>query len=792
MKLLSIFNLLACMVNIQLGLYILIYRERNRRYWIFACICLAFALWSLFDALYISAATKESAWFWSRLAVLGWGMVPSLLLHFLIHLTNEPFLRHHRSLLVLIYLPALIFVGLHLTVGMGAVDLTLHQWGWRSIRHYSVGFIAYIVFFYASLCVGLFLVYRWGKQTKEYLHQKQARIILWAGIVIAGGLGTVASIILPIMQLPTMSSIPLLLWGLCLGYAELRHRLVFLTPSIAAERILKVMADALLLIDAQRRIASANEMAVNLFAQSEEDLRKLSIDELFPDDDIFEEVTRPGLKLPKLIRHQELMYRDHSGKSIPISLSAAEIRDDHEVLQGFVLIFRDISERKDIERELRYMATHDSLTGLPNRFLMQDRIRHAMLRANRHKFIVALLMLDLDGFKQVNDTLGHDVGDVLLKQVATRLLQNVRESDTVARMGGDEFVVVMENLPSREQAEVLAQRIVQSFQAPFELSNRELHVTASIGISLYPIHGDNIETLMKEADIAMYQAKEQGRNAYRCYSPSMEISSLENWTMREDLKLALERNELFLLYQPVLDLRSKQITQIEALLRWRHPQLGVLEAIKFIPDAEQIGMIQPIGEWLLHSACQQCKIWLDHNLTNAAISVNISAHQLKHQTFPDVVFRILQETDLPADMLILEINESATLQHIERIRQNLYQLHNWGIKIAIDDFGAGFSALQRLKHLPIDKLKLDRLFIQNIADDPRDAVTVAAIVSMAHNLNMQVIAEGIESQAQIKALHTPQDHISHYSPCYQIQGHLVSQPLDAQQMFLFLKNHRVT
>lgn len=457
------------------------------------------------------------------------------------------------------------------------------------------------------------------------------------------------------------------------------------------------------------------------------------------------------------------------------------IRDEKGIVTHFQVIIRDITERKWAEERLNYLAYHDALTGLPNRLLFNDRLSQAIGHAHTRRELVALMLLDLDHFKEVNDTLGHDIGDMLLQAVAQRLKISLREGDTVARMSGDEFTFIITDIINIQDVEKNAHSIIESFMQPFTIDFHELAVTPSIGISIYPFDGDSHEALMKNADIAMYRAKGQGRNNYQFFEPAMNISSSERIQLEKSLRKALERKEFIIYYQPYIDLITEKILGVEALLRWQHMHLGLLLPMKFIPLAEETGIIITIDEWVLSNACKQNKSWQDAGLPPISIAINLSAREFHQQDLLEVVSRVLRETQLDPQLLELEITESTAMQNLENTVFILSKLKDIGAKITIDDFGTGYSSLSYLKKFPIHSLKINQYFIQDIDNNPDDAAIVSAIIALAHSLNIKVIAEAVETEEQKQLLLSLN--------CDEMQGYLFSRPILPDELIPLLKNY---
>ncbi|WP_280142107.1 EAL domain-containing protein [Nitrosomonas aestuarii] len=434
----------------------------------------------------------------------------------------------------------------------------------------------------------------------------------------------------------------------------------------------------------------------------------------------------------------------------------------------------DITERKKAEHRIMEMATYDMLTGLPNRTLLMDRIKQALEQGRRNQKQVAVLFIDLDNFKVINDSLGHDVGDLLLQEVAARFVTVVRREDTVARHGGDEFIVLLSNLYKAMDAEVVAQKILDVLNLPFQIDDVELHVSGSIGISLFPDDGKNIWMLLKNSDIAMYHAKKKGRNNCQFFKSEMNKRANERHSMEVDLRNALKCSELLLHYQPIVNIDDTKVYSMEALLRWRHPKNGLICPTKFIRLAEETGMIALIGEWVLRQSCLQIKAWREQGYEVPKLAINLSAIQFRQKTLVADITRILDETGLEGHCLILEITESELMENVEEVVRTLQQLRALGIEISIDDFGTGYSSLSYLKRYQINTLKIDRSFVCDISDNPEDTAIIAAILAMADNLKIHVVAEGVETEEQLFFL------ASH--GCFRFQGYYFSEPLPAPEI----------
>ncbi len=436
------------------------------------------------------------------------------------------------------------------------------------------------------------------------------------------------------------------------------------------------------------------------------------------------------------------------------------------------------------EREIEKLAYYDSLTTLPNRTLLKDRLRQAITKAHRDRTQLAILFLDLDRFKGVNDTLGHAMGDRLLQEVGSRLSSCLRKTDTVARLGGDEFVVMLTG-PSDKHEEfisIIARKILDQVSSPIILDDKEAFTSCSIGVAVYPGDGEEVDTLLKHADLAMYQAKEQGRNNFQFFSQEINDKVVERMMLENNLRRALERNELFLVYQPKMDLEKGTVSGMEALLRWDHPEQGLIMPARFMPLAEDTGLIRPIGEWVLRTACAQNKAWQNAGQAFLPVSVNLSGKQMLQQDLAQKVASALDDSGLAPHYLELELTESTVMSSAEETIIILQKLKQMGVSLAVDDFGTGYSSLSYLKHFPIDRLKIDRAFVRDITSNPDDAAIAEAIIAMAESLKLRVTAEGVELKEQLDFLHT--------RGCDEMQGFYFSHPIPADEMVSFLKNQK--
>jgi diguanylate cyclase (GGDEF)-like protein/PAS domain S-box-containing protein len=550
-----------------------------------------------------------------------------------------------------------------------------------------------------------------------------------------------------------------------------------------AEVTLNCIGDAVVFTDTAGNVTGLNLVANKMTGWSWQEAAGQPITEVFR---LLDTTSRQVIAHPAAIDVENhlaplpprciLVRRD--GSEVPIEDSVAPIHDRHGQPAGAVFAFRDMSAAQALTLQMTHSAEHDLLTGLPNRRLLHDRVNQSIVLARRDMKRVAVLYLDLDGFKYINDSLGHPTGDQLLQSIAKRLVDCVRGTDTVSRQGGDEFVILLSDVQQPEDAAVMANRMLHVVAKAHSIDQRDLHVTTSIGISVYPDDGQDAEALIKNADTAMYQAKENGRQRLQFFKPAMYARAVERQSIEEGLRGGLERHEFALHYQPKINLITGAITGAEALLRWAHPTRGLLLPAQFVPIAEDCGLIVPIGKWVLRQACQQIRAWVEAGLPATTVAVNVSATEFADENFLNDLFLVLSETGLEARWLQLELTESVLMKRAEVATGVLQYLREWGVQVAIDDFGTGYSSLSYLRKFTVDALKIDQSFVRQIATGGRDAAIVTAIIGMARNLGLVVIAEGLETQEELDFLR------AHH--CDEAQGYYFSRPAPPREFAALL------
>jgi diguanylate cyclase (GGDEF)-like protein/PAS domain S-box-containing protein len=564
----------------------------------------------------------------------------------------------------------------------------------------------------------------------------------------------------------------------------------FNKEKVRAEIALNSINDAVICTDLAAKIDYLNASAVKMTGWSKKEAYGLHINKVF---NIVDGSTHePPLENPvyMVLEKNEpmginagtlLIRRD--GKELSIEDSVSPIRDERGEMTGVVIVFHDMSAEREMAKKMEHLAQHDFLTNLPNRLLLNDRIAQAITLAERTNTQFAILFLDLDNFKHINDSLGHETGDKLLKSVTERLSSCIRSSDTVSRQGGDEFVMLLSSSKFGSDATLIANKILKALSRPHHIAKSALHITTSIGISVYPADGQDAETLIKNADTAMYGAKETGRNNYKFFRNEMNVRAVERQLVESQLRIALEKQEFELYYQPKVNLNTGSITGVEALLRWQHSEWGITNTKKFITVAEDSGLIVPIGNWVMREACMQAKRWMDAGIKPMRVAVNISAIEFHQDNFVESVSQVLIDTGLDAKYLQLEITESVLMRDADTSAKMLQQLRNMQVQIALDDFGTGYSSLSYLKQFPIDVLKIDQSFVNDIHSVHDEAIIVSAIIGMANNLNLCVVAEGVENKIQLEFLKI--------KDCEEGQGYYFSPPLSGDLLTDLLTENKL-
>lgn len=546
-----------------------------------------------------------------------------------------------------------------------------------------------------------------------------------------------------------------------------------------SKNLIDCSLDMIIAVDMERKITEFNNAAEESFGYSKSEMLGKPIEILFENPYLGVELNKKTLEEEKF--SGEAIKKTKDGKTFIAYISSSVLRNSNKQIVGVMSILHDTTEQKRLEEKLLHDALHDPLTGLPNRTLFMNRLEHSIARSKRDsEYKFAVLFLDLDRFKIVNDSLGHIIGDELLVTIADRLSKPLRANDMLARLGGDEFAVLLDNIKATKNASLVASRILKEFESPFNLNGHIVFSTASIGIVLNNIEYNKPDDIIRDADTVMYRAKALGKARYAIFDMGMHAHAVQLMQLEADMRKAIDNKEFLLHYQPIISLEDGKITGMEALVRWQHPQRGLIPPDKFIPLAEETGLIIPIGEWVLHTACAQNKTWHDNGYPDLKIAVNFSGYQFQHKGLFEKIKSILKETGMPAHALEVEITESTIMKNVNI--DTLKELSDMGVKVSIDDFGTGYSTLSSLRELPIDMLKIDRSFIKDITLDSDAEAITSAIIAMAHTLKLNVLAEGVEKEAQLTFLQTQK--------CDKIQGFLFSKPLPAEEIMTLLKTKK--
>jgi len=744
----------------------------------FALITAAMLLWMTGSTIMYLSVSPIAADLWARFGTMGIVFTPTAALMFAATLVDA-----HIRLRRVIY-GCVIISSIFLVTGWVSahhISEVIPQW-WGYYPHYGIVGTAFMVYVAAALGCSLTLLWREYQSAKT--NSTRARRLRLVMIGIAGAsmsgvdyLGTIGIPLYPI------GFAPIFLLFCVLAYVTWNYRLCDITASLAGQRIIDTMTDALVVTDTTGTIKLLNPAACELLGATEEDL--------------IESVFRPGQQLHRdnqthaqlargeTLRDVETCYRHPNGDSLTLSMSASVLHEGEEPL-ALIYVLSDISSRKSAEERIHFLAYNDALTKLPNRLYFDENLSTAVHQAKLENRSVTVLYFDVDRFKRINDTLGHDAGDELLCSIANRLSilldnHNVVSLDhsrplggMLARLGGDEFALALDDVNQIMEVRRAAQAVLDTFAEPFTIGDQDLFCSTSMGIAQFPRDGTDVHSLLKHADTAMYHAKDAGRNNFKFYNESMSPVTISRLDLESDLRKALERDQFEIHYQPQVDIRTGRIFGAEALIRWVHPERGMVSPAEFIPLAEEIGLMIPIGQWVLQEACLQAKSWHDAGFTQFKVAVNLSERQFRQNTLVLVVSQALAKSGLDPAALELELTEGTIMRNAEETVFTLTELKAMGMHISVDDFGTGYSSLSYLKRFPIDIIKIDRSFVEDITMDADDAAITASIIAMARSLKLDVIAEGVETMAQAHALRD--------KGCVYMQGYLFSRPLDASMM----------
>ncbi len=820
MNVMTIFCLIACIIFALVGMTTYMYDSSNRLNRIFLFICIDLAIWALLLAFMHTASDTFSATLYRRMAVFFWSPLYCLLLHMFMIMTKRDQALKKPWVVAILYLPTFICIYLYFFYhSVMPEDLVKLSYGWAYLNPLGRGLIwdQFLNVYYVSYSLtSMIIVAIWGRNSKFFRIKKQSRIIVLTYLMVFI-FGSATDIILPIMGIPLLPPLTIFFIQIpILGtwYCIQRFRFMNVSPQNVASDVMSTMSEGMVICSENHRIQDLNTGALSMLEYPIEALKGQLLNTLFAEELILEGNQE--------IQSVESMMKTGNGTALPVFFSLSTLSDEWGDPYGSVLIFQNLTdirrvqmalqrshddlEMKVIERtmtlnetnmalkseiesrilmesEIKVLAFYDYLTGLPNRRLFMDLLNKKIHECLRNEVPLAVMFLDLDFFKMVNDTMGHAEGDVLLKQVSERLSVVLRINDTIGRVGEDEFLILVQSLPTDIYSEAVAKKIVDAFKSPFSLSGNDIYISASIGIANYPADGLDVDTLIKSADIAMYKAKENGKNKYEMCSSGMKKNLMETMKLTNHLYRALEREELVLHYQPQVNTITGDIIGFEALLRWNLSELGMVAPADFIPIAEKTGLIIPIGKWVIETACRQNKAWQDMNLIHVPMAVNLSVKQFVDNSIVDIVSGILEETGIEPKYLELEITESILMKEIVFISATLNSLNQLGVRISIDDFGTEYSSLNYLKQLPLDRIKIAMTFVHGIGVNPKDEAIINAILALAENLGLDTIAEGAETTAQIAFLRN--------SKCQAVQGFYFHKPMAAAEIERLLANMRI-
>jgi len=793
-----------------IGICTLLNDSKNKLNKMFFVMCINYAAWAFIFALMNHSPDAKAANTFFVYSTFSWSIGNCLLLQFILILTGKDGLFNKVYKYFIFYSPALFSTFLYYFQPQTTEDFVKTSLGWVVLMAKYRGFIwtNFYNVYYISYMIGVvYFLYTWWKNSEVTREKKQAKLILITVIItmITGGITDIILPALDIIIIPSVGIILVIIPITAIWYSIKRYKLMDLNPENFAFDVLKIMNEGLVIINHEGIIKDINNGALNLLGYEKYQLVDKLASTLFS--------KTADLSKLKACNSFETEIMKSNNDKLPILLSCSILEDEWGEALGLVGIFQDLSETKmaqkklidsydqleikvqnrtcelrkankeleheiciriDMEEKIKYLAYYDHLTGLPNKRLFNDRLSQCILEVIRKEKTLGVLFIDLDSFKNVNDTMGHAKGDELLKMISKRLINTIRESDTVCRVGGDEFLILVKDLECEHYIEKVAEKILDIFKKPFSIDKHDLIITTSIGGAIYPIDGKDVETLIKNADIAMYKAKEEGKNKFKLCTPIIKDSLVEEMKLTNSLYRAIERNELEVYYQPQVNVISGEIIGVEALLRWNNPTLGMVSPGEFIYIAEKTGLILPIGEWVMRSACSQNKAWQKAGILNIPIAVNLSVNQFQNVKIVEQITKILIETDLNPKYLELEITENIIMKEPEYIIESLKQLKELGLTIAIDDFGTEYSSLNYIKQLPVDKIKIDLSFIQGININKKDEAIIKVIIVLAKNLGLKVIAEGVETKQQLDFLRELM--------CDEIQGYYYYKPMNASQI----------
>lgn len=760
-------------------------RERGSRVALpFGLVTLCLFIWMCGATMMYLSQIPEVAEFWARFGQLAIVFIPACAFFFAVRVVNR-----NEQLRAAIYASFLGSAALFLLVlfsDLHTSGIYRHPWGFYP--RYGPAGLLFVAYVSAMLGASLYLFWQAYRVSEQGSITRRRIRLMSFGIVVAS-LSAVDVLATFGIAVYPFGFIMLFVFFCIMALVTWHYHLIDITPAVASRKIIETMSDALLVLDENSRICVANPAASELLEIKESELLGSPADKHLASlhlSEILEELDRG-----EVIQHREVPYEHSNGAQRVLSLSASRMHDRHETNLASILVLCDVTERKLAEERVNFLAFNDDLTRLPNRLTFYDRLEQELLTAAAGNRKFTVLYLDLDRFKRINDTLGHIAGDELLCIVAQRLSLHLEQPEPAnpfgtlaprgfaARVGADEFALALTTLIELNDIRAFCSQLLESLAEPVAIGDHEVTISASIGIAQYPQHGADTQSLLKNADTAMYHAKDTGRNTFQFYNENMNAESIDRLALENDLRKALDKEQLELFYQPQIDYRSETIVGCEALLRWRHPERGMVSPMEFIPLAEESGLIHKIGNWVLHTACRQAQLWHSKGHKDLKIAVNLSGRQFRQSNLVLQVAQALIKSGLDARLLELELTEGMIMRNAIETTRTLGELKAMGMGISVDDFGTGYSSLSYLKRLPLDVIKIDRSFVMDITTDPDDRAITEAIIGMAHSLKKSVIAEGVETREQAEFLAKRDCHI--------MQGYLFSPPVPASEFNDLLK-----
>ncbi|MBA2911683.1 diguanylate cyclase (GGDEF)-like protein/PAS domain S-box-containing protein [Clostridium beijerinckii] len=758
---------------------------------IFIYICICFVLWSGGYAMMLTSDNINIAFFWRNSSVLGYCFFNGLWLYFAYLLNNTDDFEYISIIKFLAYVPTtILFIGNVIVEPYSA--MTKEYYGWIDVAPELLPQILYIIWAIVIDIAGVAVLYLRGKYSKKNRVKKQTKVILIT-CTVSIIIGIITDFVLPLLGLTIFPS-AVLTGTIALGgiyYAINRHRLMSTTPKYISEYIFNTVNEPIFILNEKFIIQNCNDASLSVTNYKIEELEGKIFSELLSDVDF----DLSSIMKNAYAKNIEVDLETKYGNNITCELSATIIYDEYSDILGILILLHDISERKKIlemerncnlkleeanmmlknqiqdkiraEEKIRHFVYYDPLTELPNRKMMLEKL-NVLLEIENNSF--AMFFIDLDGFKSINDNYGHQVGDKVLKNVADTLKGIISNVDIISRIGGDEFVIITTDIKFTTYVKEIAERIQNALKTPFIYNEEALCVGASIGISVFPEHGKDADTLIRKADVAMYEVKKKGGYDYALYSSKINDEFLNKMNIKEKLNKAMENNEFIIYYQPIISLRSMKVLYSEALIRWKQGD-KIISPIEFIPIAKSVGEIISIDNWVLENACKQCEIWHELGGNEFSISVNVSYSQLKQSEFIPMVENILNHYSFPARCLNMEITEDEAMEDSGTIIGILEKLRKIGVRVSLDDFGTGYSSLSYVNRLPIDMIKIDKSLVWNLEKDYKSVMIVRSIITLGHSLNLKIIAEGIETQEQFRILNELN--------CDYIQGYLIGKPMEA-------------